>query len=65
MSPNIARLLTLRTCPSDYATFNQKKIFFWYLLLEREKQQKVFILSLHCWAGEDFGKNLQKLMKKF
>ena len=51
MSPNIARPLTLRTCPSDYATFNQIKSFFIYnirLLLEGEKQQKVFTLCFHC-----------------
>ena len=28
MSPNIARPLTLRTSPRDYATFNQIKSFF-------------------------------------
>ena len=51
MSPNIARPLTLRTSPSDYATFNQIKSFFIFsirLLLEREKQQKIFTLSFHC-----------------
>ena len=31
MSPNIARPLTLRTSPSDYAKFNQKNLF-WYLV---------------------------------
>ena len=42
-SPNIARPLTLRTCPSDYATFNQIKsslLFNIGLLLEKEKQPK-------------------------
>ena len=51
MSPNIARHLTLRTSPSDYATFNQIKSFLIFnirLLWEREKQQKVFTLSFHC-----------------
>ena len=51
MSPNIARPLTLRTSPSDNATFNQINIFFIFnirLLLEREKQQKNFTLSFHC-----------------
>ena len=51
MSPNIARPLTLRTSPSDYATFNQIKSFLIYsmrLLLEREKQQNVLTLSFHC-----------------
>ena len=41
MSPNIARPLTLRTSPSDYATFNKIKSFLIFnirLLLEREKQ---------------------------
>ena len=68
MSPNIARPLTLRTSPSDYATFNRIKSFFISsirLLLEREKQQKVFTLCVHCWAGVDFGKKLQKLLKIF
>ena len=49
-SPNIARPLTLRTSPSDYATFNQIKSFLLFnfgLLLEREKQQKVFTF-FHC-----------------
>ena len=51
MSPNIARPLTLRTSPSDYATFNQIKSFFIFsirVLLEREKQQKFFTLNFHC-----------------
>ena len=51
MSPNNVRPLTLRTSPSDYATFNQIKSFLIFrirLLLEREKQQIVFILSFHC-----------------
>ena len=51
MSPNIARPLTLRTSPSDYAKFNQIKSFLIFsirLLLEREKQQKVSILSFRC-----------------
>ena len=68
MSPNIAQPLTLRTSPSDYATFNQIKTFFIFnirLLLEREKQLNVFTLSFHCWVGVDFGKNLQKLFIKF
>ena len=68
MSPNIARPLTLRTSPSDYATFNQIKsilVFSIRLLLEREKQEMVSLLSFHCWTGEDFVKNLQKLIKKF
>ena len=67
MSPNIARPLTLRTSPSDYATFNQiKKIISNIrLVLEREKQQKVFTLCVHCCAGVDFGKKLQKLLKIF
>ena len=44
-SPNIARPLTLHTSPSGYGTLNQIKfslIFNIELLLEREKQQKVF-----------------------
>ena len=68
MSPNIARPLTLCTSPSDYAIFNQIKSFLIFsirLLLEREKQQNVFTLSFHWWAGVDFGKNLQKLLKNF
>ena len=68
MSHNIARPLTLRTSPSDYATFNQVNSFLIFsirLLLEREKQQKVFTLSFHGLAGEDFGIHLQKIFKKF
>ena len=40
MSPNIARPLTLRTSPSDFATFNQIKSFLIFnirLLFESEK----------------------------
>ena len=51
MSPNIARTLTLRTSPNDYATFNKIRSFLIFsigLLLEREKQKNVFILSFHC-----------------
>ena len=50
-SPNIARPLTLRTSPSDYATFNKIKTFLLFnigLPLEREKQQKVSSLNFHC-----------------
>ena len=50
MSPNIARPLTLRTNQSDYATYNQIKYFLIFnirLLLEREKQQKIFTLCFH------------------
>ena len=68
MSPNITRPLTLRTSLIDYAKFNQIKfilIFSIRLLLEQETQQKVFTSSFHCWAGEDLGKNLQKLLKIF
>ena len=47
MSPNIALPLTLRTSPSDYASFNQKKKFFSYLVLGcfwKEKNSKRFSL---------------------
>ena len=60
MSPNIARPLTLRTSQIDYATFNQIRsclIFNIRLLLESEKQQKIFTLCFHGCAGVDFGKN--------
>ena len=67
MSPNIARPLTLSTSPNDYATFNQIKSFLIFstrLLLEKEKQQNDFTLSFHCWAGVDFCKNMQRLLRK-
>ena len=67
-SLNIARPLTLHTSPSDYATFNQIKSFLLFnvgLLMEREKQQKVFTLGFHCWTGVDFGKNWKRLLKNF
>ena len=63
-SPNIARPLTLRTSPSsDYATFNKIQSFLLFhigLLLEREKQEKVFIL---CRGGfrQKIGKCCLKL----
>ena len=50
-SPNIARPLTLRTSPSDYATLNQIKPFLISsirLLMEREKQQNILTLSFRC-----------------
>ena len=65
-SPNIARPLTLRTSPSDYATFNQIRSILFFnigLLLEREKQQNVFTLCAHCWAGVDLGKKWKMLLK--
>ena len=51
-SPKIARPLTLRTSPSDYATFNQIKSFLLFnigLLLEREKSKK---FSLYAFTAE-------------
>ena len=68
MSPNIARPLTLHTSPSDYATYNQIKYFLIFnirLILEREKQQKVFTLCFHGLAGVDFGKNWHFFFKNF
>ena len=56
MSPNSLQPLTLCISPRDYATFNQIKSFLIFdigLLLEREKQQKVFTLSFNCLAGVD------------
>ena len=64
MSPNIARPLLLRTSPSNNVTFNQIK-FNIRLLLEREKQQKIFSLYFHGWAGVDLGENRQMLLKIF
>ena len=57
MSPNTAQPLTLRTTPSDYATFNQIKSFLRYiirLLLGREKQQKVFTAE-QGWISAKIG----------
>ena len=68
MFPSIVWPLTLHTSPSDYATFIQIKsvlIFNIKLLLEREKQQKVFALSIQERAWLDFGKNWQMLLKTF
>ena len=51
-SPNIGWFLTLRTSPSDYATFNQIKSFLLFnfgLLLEREKSKK---FSLYAFTAE-------------
>ena len=60
-SPNIARPLTLRTCPSDYATDQIKSFLILNigLLLEREKMQKV---SLYAFTAEQ-GWNLAKIGK--
>ena len=52
MSPNIARPLTLRTSPSDYATFNQIK-YFCYLIsgcFWKEKTSKK--ISLYAFTAE-------------
>ena len=63
MSPNIARPLTLRTSPSDYATSNQIKPFLIFnirLLLEREKNSKRFSLYVitagQGWISAKIGK---------
>ena len=62
MSPNIAMPLTLRTSPSDYATFNQIKSFLIFnirLLLERERQQKIFTYVFTAeqgWISAKIGK---------
>ena len=75
MSPNIARPLTLRTSPSDYATFNQKKIFFYIkyqAAFGKRKTAKGFHFKLSLLSrgggggggGGVFGKHLQKLIKK-
>ena len=65
MSPNIARPLILRTSTNDYATFSQIKSFSLFnsgLLVEREKQQKVFhsMLSLQSMGG--FWQNLENVV---
>ena len=69
MSPNIARPLTLRTCPSDSATFNQIKYFLIFnirLLLEGEKQQKVFtLLLLSLLSRGGFQQKLANVVKNF
>ena len=66
-SPNIALPLSLRTSPSDYATFNQIKSVLFFnigLLFEREKQQKVFtMLSLLSRGG--FWQKLENDVKNF
>ena len=60
--------LTLHASRSDYATFYQVKYFLIFnirLVLEREKQPKVFALCFHGSAGVDFGKNWQMLLKTY
>ena len=49
-SPSIAQPLTLRTSPSDYATFNQINAFVINIrvALGKKKQKKVFTLCFHC-----------------
>ena len=57
MSPYIARPLTLRTSPNDYATFNQIKSFLIFsirLLLEREKTAKGFHFNLSLLSRGGF-----------
>ena len=49
-SPNIAWPLTLRTSPSDYATFKQIKYFVIYGCIWKEKKSKYF--SLYAFAAE-------------
>ena len=67
MSPNIAWPLTLRTSPSDYATFNQIKSFLIFsirLLLERKKA-KGFHFKLSLMSRGGFRQKIAKVDKKF
>ena len=67
MFPNIAWPLTLRTSPSDYATFNQIKSFLIFnigFLLERVKKKKFhFMLPLLDRGG--FRQKLANVSKNF
>ena len=68
MSPNIARPLTLRTSPSEYATFNQIKyilIFNIKLLWEREKTAKGFHFKLSLLSRGGFRQKIAKVVKNF
>ena len=51
-SPNIVRPLTLRTSPSDYATFHQVKslLLFIFGCFRKEKKRKKF--SLYAFTAE-------------
>ena len=66
MSPNIAGPLTLRTSPSDFATFNQIKSFLLFnigLLLEKEKKEKSFHFMLSLLSRSGFWQKLDMLLK--
>ena len=65
MSPNIARPLTLRTSPSDYATFNQIKSFLIFnisLLLEREHSKRFSLMFSRLSRG-GFQQKLANIVK--
>ena len=67
MSPNIARPLTLRTSPSDYAIFNQIRSFLIFsirLLLERENTAKRFHFKLSLMSRGGFRQKFAKVVKK-
>ena len=68
MSPNIVWPLTLRTSPTDYATFNQIKSFLIFsirLLLEREKTAKCFHIKLSLLNRGGFRQKFAKVVKNF
>ena len=67
-SPNIAQPLTLRTSPSDYATFYQVKSFLLFnigLLLEKEKKAKSFYVMLSLLNRSGFRQKLENVVKTF
>ena len=63
MSPNIARPLTLRTSPSDYATFNQIKSFLIFNI--RLLQAKAFYFMFSRLGRGRFRQNLPNDVKNF
>ena len=63
MSPNIARPLTLRTSPSDYATFNQIKKFLIFNI--RLLQAKDFYFMFSRLGRGRFWQNLPHDVKNF
>ena len=68
MSPNIVRPLTLRTSPSDYATFNQIKSFFdikYQAALGKRKIAKGFHFKLSLLNRGGFRQKIAKVVKIF
>ena len=63
MSPNIARPLTLRTIPSDYATFNQIRSFLIFNI--RLLQAKYFYVMFSRLGRGRFRQNLPNDVKNF